>query len=169
MSKTSKPRRARAKSVRPRRRQTVYTRALADEICSRLAAGESLNAICRDAHMPDESAVRGWAQDDRDGFGPKYARAREIQADYHGDRVLRVLETSPQKIITTRPDGTREEKIDPADVARLKNLADGLKWHAGRMKPRTWGDKLEVDGSLKVDVGSVLDAARKRVSGGGQG
>ena len=61
-----------------RGRPSVYTPQLADEICERLAAGESLRAICADPHMPDKHRVREWALDDRDGFSPRYARARQI-------------------------------------------------------------------------------------------
>ena len=151
-----------------RGRPSKYTPEIAEEICRRLAGGESLRAICEGDGLPDECTVRAWALDDVEGFSAQYARAREIQADFHGDRVISVLETKPARIVTTRADGGTEEKIDPADVARLKNLADGLKWHAGRMKPRTWGDKVQMEADVKLDIGSVLDAARKRVTGGGE-
>ena len=69
-------------SVPKRGRRTRYTREIADEICERLAAGESLFSICRDAHMPAENRVREWALDDRvdksgtgAGFAARYARA----------------------------------------------------------------------------------------------
>ena len=39
----------------------LYTPALADTICKRIAEGESLRAICRDPGMPSEGTVRGWA------------------------------------------------------------------------------------------------------------
>ena len=42
--------------------EPVYTEALAEEICDRLATGEPLNVICRDPHMPHEKAVRKWAK-----------------------------------------------------------------------------------------------------------
>jgi hypothetical protein len=45
------------RTVRPWRR---YTEALAAVICQRVAAGESLAAICRDPGMPCREAVRAW-------------------------------------------------------------------------------------------------------------
>ena len=56
-----------------RGRPSAYTEELAAEICSRLASGESLKSICRDAHMPDDHRVREWARDDRAGFSPRNA------------------------------------------------------------------------------------------------
>ena len=104
--------------------------------------------------------------DDRDGFAAKYARARDIRADHYGDKVIDILSTKPRQVVTTKADGTVETKDDPAHVAWLKNLADGVKWTASKLKPKTWGEKLEVEGSLKVDIGTQLDAARKRALDG---
>jgi hypothetical protein len=56
-------------------RPSLYTDELADAICELLAAGESLNAICRDERMPSRKVVHEWVADDRNGFRDKYARA----------------------------------------------------------------------------------------------
>jgi hypothetical protein len=144
---------------------TKYTRALADEICRRVASGESLLAISKRAGLPPESTIRQWALDDRDGFAAKYARARDIRGDHYGDKVIDILSTKPRRIVTTKADGTTEEKDDPAHVAWLKNLADGVKWTASKLKPKTWGDKLDVEHFGSIDIGARLDAARKRARG----
>ncbi len=148
-----------------RGRPSKYTPKLAAEICRRLAEGEALTKICETVGYPNESRVRQWALDDVQGFSADYTRAREIQADFHADQVLAVLSEKPHQVETIKADGTRETKDDPAHVAWLKNKADGLKWHAGQVRPRKWGNKLEVEGNLKLDIGTVLDAARKRVIG----
>ena len=61
-----------------RGRPSIFSPALADRLCERLADGETLRAICRDEGMPDERTVRRWALDDLEGFSAQYARAREI-------------------------------------------------------------------------------------------
>ena len=58
-------------------RPSIYSDALAAAICERLGQGESLNAICRDEHMPSRKVVHEWVTDDRDGFRDKYVRARK--------------------------------------------------------------------------------------------
>ena len=60
----------------------LYTPALAETICKRIAEGESLRAICRDSGMPTEGAVRAWARDNRDGFGARYRLARELEFEF---------------------------------------------------------------------------------------
>jgi hypothetical protein len=62
-------------------RPTRYTPAVAAEICSRLAQGETLARICEDPHLPAEATVRDWVVENRHpSFTAAYRRAREHQA-----------------------------------------------------------------------------------------
>lgn len=61
---------------KPHGRPTVYSNTLAAKICERLAAGETLNAICRDEGMPTDWTVRSWALDPAHPFSTRYRRAR---------------------------------------------------------------------------------------------
>ncbi|WP_310538832.1 hypothetical protein [Phenylobacterium sp.] len=63
------------RTARPWRR---FTEALGAVICQRVAAGESLSAICRDPGMPCREAVRAWRRT-RPGFA-----AQVVQAQYDG-------------------------------------------------------------------------------------
>lgn len=116
------------KPKHPGGRPSVYTDAIADEICERIADDESLVSICRDAHMPARSTVRLWAREHTE-FSAKYARAREDQghtaADVVGDIRKQVL----------------SGEITP-DVGRA--AADMAKWEASRRASKNFGDKLEV-------------------------
>lgn len=47
-----------ATNGRKRGRPSKFTQEIADEICRRLAMGESLRSICRDEGFPTEAAVR---------------------------------------------------------------------------------------------------------------
>ena len=73
-------------------RPSTYSQEIADEVCRRLAGGESLRAICRDEGIPDESTVRLWALDDREGFAAQYARAREVQFLAIADELLEIAD-----------------------------------------------------------------------------
>jgi hypothetical protein len=57
---------------------TKYTRRIADEICQRLASGETLVAICRDDAIPTRWTVQQWVVKDVGGFAARYLRAREL-------------------------------------------------------------------------------------------
>nr|MBA3242286.1 DNA packaging protein [Acidobacteriota bacterium] len=61
-----------------RGRPSLYTAEIAEEICRRLSAGQTLREVCRSDGMPSEGTVRAWALDDYNGFSTQYTRAREI-------------------------------------------------------------------------------------------
>jgi hypothetical protein len=61
-----------ARTARPWRR---YTEALGAVICLRVAAGESLSAVCRDPGMPCREAVRAWRRN-RPDFAAQVAQAQ---------------------------------------------------------------------------------------------
>jgi len=88
--------------------------------------GSSLRAACakdgiHTGHMHAllRSDDRLWAQ---------YLRARAIRGDDHGERVAEVV------------DKMEAGEIAP-DVGRA--MIEGLKWTAGRMAPKLWGDKTQ--------------------------
>ena len=142
----------------------TYSAKRAAHICAELAAGRSLREICaRDPGMPAESTVRLWAVDDVDGFAARYARAREVQADCYADEINAIADQLPETIQTVRPDGTTETRRDPAYVAWQKNRIDARKWLAGKLRPKQWGDRVEVEGAVTLNIADRLDAARRRV------
>ena len=61
-------------------------------------------------------------------FRELYTQAREIQADVHADELVAIAD-----------DATPEN----AQVARLR--VDSRKWVASKLRPKTWGDKQQVE------------------------
>lgn len=124
-------------------RPSSYTDEIANEICERLANGESLIGICRDAHMPSEALVRRWNVMDHNGFAAKYAHAREAQMEAFSDQITEIVENTNR---------------DDVQVARLQ--VDARKWLMSKLAPKKYGDKLDVktDGQLVVRVLSFADS-----------
>lgn len=58
-------------------RPSIFTQAIADEICERISDGETLRQICRDAHMPHFTTVYDWRESNEE-FCLRLARARKI-------------------------------------------------------------------------------------------
>jgi hypothetical protein len=106
-------------------RPSIYTQAIADEICERIANDESLASICRDEAMPAVTTVYRWKSEDAQ-FREEYARARTDQghtvADTIGDIRKQIL----------------SGEVEP-DVG--KAAADLAKWEASRRASRDFGDK----------------------------
>lgn len=122
-------------------RRSKYTDKLATEICARLATGEPLTKICRSKDMPVYSTVMKWRAE-IPAFSDMYARAREDQADTLADEITDIAD---------RVSGKSAVEVN---AARLR--IDARKWVAAKLKPRVYGDKLDVkmDGETKVTVAS---------------
>lgn len=132
--------------------KNVYSDELAEEICSRLEQGESLNAICSDAKMPDERTVRGWARDDYKGFFPKYARAREIGYLKIADELLEIADDARNDWMDKQVRGDTIRVVDEECVKRSQLRVETRKWILAKMLPKVYGDKItnEITGSLAV-------------------
>lgn len=150
------------KRAKPRQ-PVVYSDAIADEICARLAAGESLRSICEDEHMPDEKAVRYWVIDNQHDFAPQYARAREIGYERMAEEILEIANT-PQIGQKTVRKATGLE-ISEGDMIEHRRLqVETRKWLLSKMLPKVYGDKQQVEHSGAIDLAAIL-SARKRSNG----
>lgn len=77
----------------------------------------------------------------------QYARAREDQADYIAGEVLEIADTEP----------------DP-NKARVR--IDARKWAAGKLKPKVYGDRIQLDGDMNVNMSDEqLDARLAKLLG----
>ncbi len=112
----------------------LYTPALAETVCKRIAEGESLRAICRDSGMPTEGAVRAWARDNRDGFGARYRLARELQFEFWADQIVEIADAS---------------EADPRD---RQVRIDVRKWLLSKLAARRYGDRLLVAGEAENPI-----------------
>lgn len=161
-------RKPKPKSERPRGRPTAYTPELALLLCERLAAGESLRAICQDESMPDERTVRGWAIDNREGFFPQYARARQIQAMGFGDEIIEIADTpvEGERIEEQRVEGENgqaiiERKVHREDMLGHRKLqVESRKWWVSKVLPKVFGDKLAIGGDPDAPPIQMSDADR---------
>ena len=119
-------------------RPTSFNAALADDICNKIADGQSLRTICKDEDYPDRSTVFRWLADPANAqFRDQYARAREASADADADDIGHYAREAA------------EGRIEPA-AARA--AIDGLKWSAGKRKPKVYGDKVALVGGCKDDA-----------------
>ncbi|MGE7367895.1 terminase small subunit protein [Neorhizobium sp. NPDC001467] len=136
----------------------------ADTICERLASGLSLRAICRNKSMPSKSTVFKWLGENAT-FADQYARAREAQADLLVDEMVAIADTPKIGKKTKRTsDGKLEETtFDMTEHRRLQ--IETRKWVAARMRPKKYGDKLDVDQKTTVEAGDSVMALMQAIDG----
>jgi hypothetical protein len=109
-------------------RPSIYNEELAEEICSRLAEGESLRSIVKDWYMPVHKTIYRWV-DGNPEFGARYAKARQNQAHALAERAAEMA-------------SGKFEVTDPS-FARLQ--LDAIKWMAGKLAPKSYGDKVDLN------------------------
>lgn len=112
-------------------RPTKLTKAVREEILHRLSGGESLESICRSAHLPCKETVLHWVVTDRDGFYNDYLIARTAAGFAHADQSTQVVED------------VRNEVLDPQQAAAMLK---GLHWAAERMAPKKHAPRQEITG-----------------------
>ena len=110
-------------------RPSDYLVEVADDICSLLASGESLNSICKKTGFPNRSTVYRWLRE-HDEFRNNYARATEDRADSIFEEMLDIA------------DGAEEET---ASIAKARLKIDTRKWILGKMNPKKFSDKQSIE------------------------
>jgi hypothetical protein len=119
---------------------------LADEICERIANGESLRSICADDYMPSTTSVCRWL-DLYPDFREQYTRARARQADYYADQIVTIADTA-----------------EDHNKARLQ--IDARKWVAAKLLPKKYGERTTTtheggEKPIAVTDATPLDIARR--------
>ena len=132
---------AQAPKTSPLGRPVEYTDDIASEICWRIAHGEPLVRICADEHLPHVATIYRWLTRFPD-FCDMYARAREDQADTLADEIQAIADEMPME--TTDKDGNT--RFDSAYINWMRLRVDARKWVAAKLKPRKYGDKVQVAG-----------------------
>lgn len=106
-----------------------------DKVLELVASGQSLRQACKAVGIKRPTFLREASIDKN--LADQYARAREAQADAHFDEMAE-LEAE-----------CREGQLDPQ---AFRALLDSRKWRLARMRPRVYGDRVDVtnsDGTMR--------------------
>lgn len=123
-----------------------FSQDLFDEICERLADGESLRTICSDDHMPNKGSVFRWLANDTK-LSDQYARAREEQADCIFDEVLEIADDARNDWMERRGEDDAGWVANGEHIQRSRLRIDARKWMAGKLRPKVYGEKLDLNPS----------------------
>ena len=121
-----------------RGRPSTYNQEIGEEICVLLEQGRSLRSICgsvrpsTDTPYPSMDAVYDWLRA-HEAFSVRYALARERQGQSHGDRVTHEAERLIDEGAALGGDEIQARKV----------AIDALKWAAGKLAAKTYGDRAE--------------------------
>lgn len=104
------------------------------KLCERIAAGEGISAICADDDMPAARSVYSKMAADEE-FRRVIACAREAQQEFEADACI---------------DMADKATMEDWQVVKLRIWA--RQWRAGKLAPKKYGDKLDVEHAGKLAV-----------------
>lgn len=119
------------------------------DILYRMMNGQALTTICAKEDEPDYSVFINWTAHDPEWF-KEYARARQIQADYFADHIVAIADTE-------------------TDQQRSRNRMDARRWHASKIAPRKYGERImndvnaQLNTNIKVDLSNLDRDARAKL------
>lgn len=135
----------------PRRYQDIDPDTF-EAVCVEIEHGKSLVSICKSMKLDYSSFTH--AVGNSDELHQRYARAREAQADFLAEEAKDMLDESPR----LKADQFGNMSIDPAWVQLQSKRADQRRWHAGKLKPKVYGDSTTVKGDKDNPLFSFADA-----------
>lgn len=130
-----------------------WTEAIEDEIFGLLVSGKSVNSILgkdRREGLPGPDTFYKRVANDKN-FAEKYARVAEIRERVIFEEILNIADTPQIGVIETAKEwGTEVKTADMIEHRRLQ--IDARKWMLGKMAPKKYGDKLDVEASGTIAV-----------------
>jgi len=133
-----------AKTGRP----SKFSQKIADEICLRMADGESLNQILKGDGMPSRSMVMRWLRQD-EMFRDNYTRAREDLLEHWSDHIVDIADDGSNDFMDrTDKDGeVIGELVNHEHITRSRLRVDTRKWLMSKLAPKKYGDQVAVTGA----------------------
>jgi len=127
-----------------------------DILCERVASSsKSLVTLLRDGHeghkLPSYVIISKWMSVDEELVN-QYARAKEQQAEYMADEMMDIADEMP---LTNPMTGA----IDSAAVQHQRLRTETRKWLMGKLKPKKYGDKIDVEHSGKIGIETLITEA----------
>lgn len=148
-----------AKTGRP----TMFSETLAAVICGRLAAGDTLTAICKTTGFPVPATVHRWTRENSQ-FRADYTLARDDQTHRWGDEIIEIADDSSLDTMdSVDKQGNPIQVANHANVQRDRLRVDTRKFLMAKLNGQQYGDKVEHEVRGKVDhIHTLSDRERMR-------
>lgn len=102
--------------------------------------------------MPSVQTVLKWLREDKNGFLAQYTRAKEEQADLLVEDMLDIADDGTNDYMTIEK-GDKTYNVEDKEVTnRSKLRVETRKWIASKLKPKKYGDKLDVTSTSRTII-----------------
>lgn len=137
-------------------RPSTYDRETADAILESIIGDDKLSLTVACAQVETEAfpnglakgTFLGWVVDDVDGLSDRYMRAKKIRVFNFADEIVDIADDASKDFIDTE----KGRRVDPEALGRTAQRIDVRKFLMVRVCRNEFGDKVEVGGSIGIDV-----------------
>ena len=136
-------------------RPSEYTEEMAIKICQDISTGKSLRAVCRDVNRPSIATVYKWMRD-----FPIFLKQYELATSERADYQLEELNDIGQEAIDYAMNESENKNVS-AVITAYKLKADNMKWTMSKIKPKKYGEKLDVMSDGKVLPTPIINIVRE--------
>lgn len=126
----------------------VYSDKLLAVILDRVSSGESLCSVCDADDMPSRKSFFQWVKDNPE-IQAQYEFAIQMRADKFAEDIIQISDDGTRDTYT---DENGNERTNQEVIARSRLRVDARKWLAGKMAPKKYGDKLDVEANVTGTV-----------------
>lgn len=106
--------------------------------------GLSLRKAILKLDIVNRDTFNEWIKAD-ESISDQYVKATDKRADVIFEEILDIADDSSNDFITTDiGDGIQVEKFNSEHVQRSRLRVDARKWVLGKMKPKVYGDKIDM-------------------------
>ncbi len=133
----------------PGGRPTDYTQEIADIVCKELSQGKSLRKVCLDDNLPSAATIFNWLAKNKE-FLEQYTRAKESSSEALNEMLMDIGDQAIEHAEST------DTKVSGAIVQAYKLKADNMKWYMSKVKPKKYGDKVDVTSGGEAIKGNTI-------------
>lgn len=134
-----------------------WTAEIEDEVFQHIADGKAIREALKDDWLPSWTTFNKRLASDAE-FASRYAQAREVQADAIFDEMLEIADDARNDWMEKRGSDDAGWLANGEHIQRSRLRIETRKWMAGKLRPKVYGDKLDVDhkGGLTITVGDQV-------------
>lgn len=150
-------------------RPPVYSQDTADRLCEMIAtSSKSLRTICKEEGMPSVGTVLKWLKENTNGFLAQYTRAKEEQADLLVEEMIDISDDGSNDFMTIVKGDISYEVENKEWTSRSKLRVETRKWIASKLKPKKYGEKLDLNKTYTDKDGNPTDPPKQVMIIGGK-
>ena len=130
-------------------RPEIWSQELADRVCEKIAQGYSMRTVCTPDDMPSISTLFKWIRE-KPEFSQQYARATEERTEAMAEDILDIADDGSNDLMTIQK-GDASYEVENREVTNRSRLrVDTRKWLMSKMKPKKYGEKLDLTSDGKA-------------------